>query len=175
MRLLHWSLVICIATAWFTRELLHPIHQYSGYAAAVIVTLRLAWPRCGNVYAHFGQFVHGPGVVRHYLAQHIAGRAPRYLGHNPLGGWMILALLLCVALLAASGAMLDTDLLWGYAWPVLIHASLGWLLVGCIVLHLAGVAFSSWQHRENLIAAMFSGNKKDDSSDQQAGSDKPCI
>ena len=75
---------------------------------------------------------------------------------------MVLALLLCVALLGLTGWALNTDLLWGYAWPVRVHQALGWTLLGLIALHLAGVLFTSWQHRENLLAAMLSGRKDAD-------------
>lgn len=159
VRLLHWSLVASIGAAWLSRDQIGPLHQACGYVAAAIVALRLAWGVLGGGHARFGDFVRGAGAVTGYLGLVIAGRAPRYLGHNPLGGWMVLALLSCIGLLAASGWLLDTELLWGYAWPVRVHAGLGWLLLGLIALHLAGVVFTSWQHRDNLVAAMFSGDK----------------
>ena len=40
-----------------------------------------------------------------------------------------------------------------------LHSGLGWTLLGLVALHVAGVAFTSWQHRENLVAAMFTGRK----------------
>jgi cytochrome b len=60
-----------------------------------------------------------------------------------------------------TGWAATTDLLWGYAWPVLLHTILAWTLVALIVLHIAGVVFTSWQHRENLVAAMITGDKDD--------------
>jgi len=159
LRLLHWSLALCVAAAWLTRSDTGPQHQYWGYAAAGIVTCRFLWGYAGNYYARFSQFVHNVGDTLHYLRLVLRGAAPRYLGHNPLGGWMVLALLLCVGLLGVTGWALNTDLLWGYAWPVRVHQALGWTLLGLIALHLGGVLFTSWQHRENLVAAMFSGRK----------------
>ncbi|WP_228895754.1 cytochrome b/b6 domain-containing protein [Pseudoduganella aquatica] len=164
VRLLHWLLVSSIAAAWYTSEDIGPLHEYCGYSAAFAVAARLLWSFAGSSYARFPQFVLGAGPTMAYLRQVLAGTAPRYLGHNPLGGWMVVALLSCVGLVAFTGWLTTTELLWGYAWPVRIHESLAWLLVALIAAHVGGVIFTSWQHRENLVAAMFSGNKSPEES-----------
>jgi len=71
----------------------------------------------------------------------------------------VVALLSCVGLLSITGWAMNTDLLWGYAWPVRIHAAIAWLTCGLVALHVLGVLFTSWQHKENLVKAMFTGNK----------------
>lgn len=167
-RLLHWVLVAAVAAAWWTGGSAGPVHEYLGYAAAAIVAARVAWGFVGSRHARFAQFVHGPRETAGYGRAVLAGRAPRYLGHNPLGGWMVLALLACVAALGLTGWLYTTDWLWGYAWLEQLHAALGWLLVGLAALHVAGVAFTSWQHRENLVAAMFSGRKAPPGADDVA-------
>lgn len=169
VRVLHWLLVLAVAAAWFTSEDTGALHQYLGYGALAIVCVRLAWHFVGNEYARFGQFVRGPAQTFFYLRTVLKGAPPRYLGHNPLGGWMVVALLSCVALLALSGWMLTTDLLWGYAWPVKLHATIAWLLLGLIALHVGGVVISSWMHRENLVAAMLTGEKVAEDGDNGAG------
>jgi cytochrome b len=159
VRVLHWLLVLAIAGAWFTSGRIGVAHEYVGYAAAAMVAARLAWGFIGNSYARFSQFVRPASFTVAYLREVMKGAAPRYLGHNPLGGWMVVALLLCVGLAAVTGWAATTDLLWGYAWPVTVHTVLAWTLVGLIALHIAGVVFTSWQHRENLVAAMLTGDK----------------
>ncbi len=159
MRLLHWALAASIVAAWLTRHDTGPAHEYIGYASAAVVAARLAWGRFGNRYARFAHFVRGPAPTWQYLRAVMAGGARRHLGHNPLGGAMVVALLSCVGLVALSGWALGTDLLWGYAWPVRIHEALSWLLVGLVVLHVAGVIHTSWHQRENLVAAMITGDK----------------
>ncbi|WLI89942.1 cytochrome b/b6 domain-containing protein [Massilia sp. R2A-15] len=159
VRVLHWMLVLSIAGAWFTSGEIGALHEYVGYAAAAIVAARLAWGFVGNAYARFSQFVRPAAPTIGYLRGVLRGAAPRYLGHNPLGGWMVVALLACVGLVALSGSAATTDLLWGYAWPVRVHKALAWTLVGLIALHVGGVVFTSWQHRENLVAAMITGDK----------------
>ena len=162
VRLLHWLLVLSIGAAWWSSSRMGPLHEWIGYAAAAIIALRLVWGFTGSGHARFADFLKPPRAVLAYLRQVIARQAPRHLGHNPAGGAMVAALLACVALVVVSGWAATTDLLWGYAWLVLIHTALAWLMVGLIALHLAGVAFTSWQHRENLVAAMITGDKPAD-------------
>jgi cytochrome b len=41
-----------------------------------------------------------------------------------------------------------------------LHAALAWLISVLVIGHWGGVALSSWQHRENLVAAMITGEKR---------------
>ena len=159
VRLLHWALVAAVATAWLSTRGFFLAHEPAGYAALVIVIVRLVWGIVGSRYARFSQFVRAPIWTMDYAAQLWAGREPRYLGHNPLGGWMVLALLGCVASLGMTGGLYTTDLFWGMAWLDQVHGALAWLLLALAALHVAGVSFTSWRHRENLARAMVTGNK----------------
>jgi cytochrome b len=157
VRAAHWALVLSIAAAWFTRGARHEI---IGYAALAVVALRVAWGFIGPRYARFAQFVRAPRATLDYSRALAAGRAPRYIGHNPLGGWMVVALLASVALTAASGWLSVTDRYWGVAWVQDVHEALADAMVFLVALHLAGVAHSSRRHRESLVAAMVTGRKR---------------
>lgn len=159
MRVLHWLLVLTVAAAWITSSRIGPAHEYLGYATCVIVIARLFWGRIGNRYARFTQFVRPAAATWQYLRGLAVAYAPRHLGHNPLGGWMVVALLSCVAALGLTGWLYTTDLLWGYGWLASLHAALGYLLLALIALHVVGVLLMSCKHRENLVVAMFSGDK----------------
>ena len=159
VRLVHWLLAIAIAAAWFTRHRNDGIHEYIGYTAGVLVALRFIWGFVGGRHARFAQFLRPPRATLDYLRQVLNATAPRHLGHNPLGGWMAVLLWTSVALLVATGWALGTDLLWGYAWPVLVHATVAWSMLALLALHVCGVILTSWQHRENLVAAMVTGDK----------------
>jgi cytochrome b len=159
VRLLHWTLAATLVAAWWTSSRPGPAHELIGYGAAALIVMRLVWGFTGNRYARFAHFLRAPLVARDYLKAVLHQRAPRHIGHNPLGGWMVVSLLACVGALALTGWALGTDLLWGYGWPVRVHGAIAWLLVGLVVLHIGGVLWTSWQHRENLIVAMFSGKK----------------
>lgn len=164
VRGLHWTLAAAIATAWISGHWpprhFDAWHHTAGYAAGAAVALRLVWGFAGGRYARLAQFVRGPcAVLDHARAMH-AGREPRYIGHNPLGGWMVLALWSAAAALTLTGWLYTTDWLWGYEWLSDLHAALAWLIAILVLGHLGGVAMTSRRHGENLVGAMFSGRKR---------------
>ena len=160
MRVLHWSLGVAIAVAWFSGEEELKRHEWAGYAALAVVALRSVWGFVGTRYARFSEFVRGPGAVIAYAASVARHAEPRHLGHNPLGGWMIVALLATVVGVGVTGWMYTLDAFWGLAWLEWTHRALAWSLVGLVALHVAGVVFSSLRHRENLVVAMLTGFKR---------------
>jgi len=162
VRVLHWSLGASVALAGLSLVDalgMGAAHRIAGYAALVVVLLRVVWGFAGRGHARFAQFVRGPVVTLRYLRQLLARSEPRTLGHNPLGGWMIVALLLCVAALAFTGWLYTTDMFWGSEAVEDLHRALAWTLLALVFLHVAGVIFTSWRHRENLVRAMFDGEK----------------
>lgn len=160
LRAMHWALAASIAIAWFSGEALLRQHELAGYVAFALVAARSVGGWFGARYARFGQFVRSPSEVLRYAGDLLRGRERRYLGHNPLGGWMVVALLATVAAVAVTGWMYTLDMFWGLAWVEWLHRTLAWMLVGLIALHVAGVVLTSWRHRENLVAAMVSGRKR---------------
>jgi cytochrome b len=160
VRVLHWTLVASVAAAWFTREGWGRWHEWIGYAALAVVVLRIAWGFAGPRFARFGAFVRTPMSVWTYAAAALRGRAPRYLGHNPLGGWMIVALVANVVLVTSSGWLYTTDAFWGVAWVGETHDVLAKSLLVLVALHVLGVVATSLAHRENLAASMIHGRKR---------------
>jgi cytochrome b len=160
VRVGHWTLVSAVALAWLTRAGWGAWHEWIGYAALAVVTLRIAWGFVGPRFARFRQFVLPPAKTIFYARRVLRGDEPRYLGHNPLGGWMIVALLAAVALTALSGWLYTTDAYWGVAWVGNLHEALAILVLVLAALHIGGVVFTSLQQRENLAAAMIHGRKR---------------
>ncbi|TFZ08632.1 cytochrome b/b6 domain-containing protein [Ramlibacter humi] len=159
VRCIHWSLAATCAAAWITTAIGMRWHEPLGYVALALVALRIVWGFAGGRYARFSQFVRSPRATWAYAVQVARGAAPRYLGHNPLGGWMALTLWGCIALLGFTGWLYTTDAFWGEAWLDRTHQVLGWSTLALVVLHLAGVALTARQHREKLVKAMLSGEK----------------
>jgi cytochrome b len=160
VRVLHWALVASVAASWLTREGWGRPHEWIGYSALAIVAMRVAWGFTGPRYARFTAFVRSPTDVLRYAAAAVHGRAPRYIGHNPLGAWMIVALVLDVALVALSGWLYTTDAFWGVEWVARTHDALAKSLLVLIALHVLGVVATSLAHRENLAASMLHGRKR---------------
>ena len=90
----------------------------------------------------------------------LAGTEPRYLGHNPLGGWMIVFLITGIALTGFTGWLYTTDQYWGVKWVGELHEGLASTLLGLIALHVAGVVFASRRHHENLAVSMLHRRKR---------------
>lgn len=160
VRLLHWSLVIAVALAWWTGDEMKLLHEWAGYVVLAIVSVRLVWGVIGTRYARFTQFVQVPKTVASYAKDVVAGTSPRYIGHNPLGGWMILALLATLLALGTSGWMMTLDPFFGQEWLEEVHELLANGLLGLLTLHVAAAVLNGPNHRENLVAAMFSGRKR---------------
>ncbi|MFM9969595.1 MAG: cytochrome b/b6 domain-containing protein [Burkholderiales bacterium] len=160
VRLCHWSLVITVTLAWLTHEGWGAWHEWIGYASLAVVAVRLPWGFLGPVHARFLVFVKPPAETMAYAKRVATGNEERHLGHNPLGGWMIVALLTNVLLVGLSGWLFTTDRYWGVEWVEILHEGLAISLLVLIALHLAGVIFTSMRHRENLAAAMVHGRKR---------------
>ena len=147
VRLFHWSLALSFAIAWLSANSRDDLHIWAGYAAGALVLARFAWGVVGTPYARFSQFVRSPRSVLSYLKVIARGGERRYVGHNPAGGAMVIALMLALAATSVSGwAPLTTDVFWGVAWMQRLHNGLanGLLLMVCV--HLAG-SYGSGQRR----------------------------
>lgn len=160
VRIFHWSLVLCFGGAYLLGEDGGTLHRGLGYAVLGLVAFRLIWGVIGPQTARFRSFVPTPGRLVSYVKDMLAHREQRYLGHNPAGGAMIVALLLALTGTGISGWMMTTDALWGVEWVEELHEALANGTLALVGLHVAGGIFSSIRHRENLVAAMFSGRKR---------------
>ena len=107
VRVFHWGLVAAFATAWLTADEIQPVHEVAGYTVAGLVAFRLVWGLVGSRHARFARFVKGPGETLAYLGDTIRGTERRYLGHNPAGAAMILALLVTLSGTAFTGWLME--------------------------------------------------------------------
>lgn len=187
VRVFHWGLVGAFATAWLTADELQPAHEIAGYAIAGLVSFRLVWGFVGSRYARFAQFLNGPRETLAYLADMSRGKERRYLGHNPAGAAMIVALLVTLSGTAFTGwlmaeparvAMLpDMPQIVAPAWAdddgdeygargkaegalEEVHETLANLMLLLAALHVGGVVLASVRHHENLARAMVTGDKR---------------
>jgi cytochrome b len=173
-RLFHWLLVLSVTigflTGFIAPEWWMGVHKWAGYAVAGLVLFRLVWGLFGSEYSRFGSMA---GATRH-LGDHVRGllmlRPPHFLGHNPLGVLMILALAVVLIGLTATGLFVlggeeKQGPLAGIADYAIgnsaktIHWLLALALLAMIAGHLAGVIGESLLQRENLVRAMITGRK----------------
>jgi cytochrome b len=170
-RVFHWLLAACVIGAWLTAESERSrmLHLALGYSAGVLVAWRVVWGFVGSRYARFTEFVRSPAAALSYLrgylpAARAAGQTPtHYVGHNPAGGWAVLALLAVVALAVGTGWVTyqdDSAELWAG-----LHALAGNGIMVLVGLHAAAVIVTGLLHRENLVRAMVNGYKRARSGD----------
>ena len=170
IRLIHWSFVLLLIGLWWSAEQAKDIdlHKKFGYALLGLLVFRLLWGFVGSSTARFSQFVRGPGGVFSYLRSR--GAEP-VVGHNPLGGWSVIALLLLLSMQLLIGLFAqDVDgiesgplsYLVDYEtadWARELHHLLFNGVLALVVLHVGAVLFYRLVHRNDLIRPMITGRK----------------
>jgi cytochrome b len=106
VRIFHWSLVAAFTVAYLSEDEWQDVHVLAGYTVAGLVAFRIVWGFIGSEHARFRDFVFSPATTLAYLKDMAAFRAKRYLGHNPAGGAMAIALLISLAATTLSGMKL---------------------------------------------------------------------
>jgi cytochrome b len=160
VRVFHWSLAILFVVAYATGDEIEKVHIAAGYAIAGLIAARIVWGFIGPRHARFSSFVRPPREVLAYLRNVALLRAPRYIGHNPAGGVMIVALLAMLIGTCITGFMMTTDAYWGAKWVEETHEVMANVTVGLVVAHVIGVLIASFEHRENLVKSMITGEKQ---------------
>ena len=169
VRVLHWTLVLTVAAAWLTRHSPGSWHEWLGYTTLAVVVTRTIWGFIGTGHARFTSFVRPASVTVAYARDVFSQQEMRFVGHNPLGGWMVIALLSMVALVGFTGWLYTTDRYWGVEWVEELHETLSNTLFAFVALHILGVVFTSARHRENLLASMLHGRKRDEVTGGEPG------
>lgn len=163
-RLFHWLLAALIGFSWWAQEDHLDWHRISGFAIAGLLVFRLWWGVAGSSTARFSGFLKGPGAILAYLK----GSGPGAVGHNPLGGWSVAAMLLALVVQVGLGLFsVDQD---GFeSGPLAKYVSFDTgrlaaggheivfnILLGLIVLHLAAIGWYA-ARRQNLVRPMITG------------------
>jgi len=174
VRIFHWVLVALIFTSWLTSEIggnAMTYHMWSGYSILALVAFRILWGFVGSQHARFGDFLYGPGAALRYVGGLFRPNASYYAGHNPIGGWSVVLLLLSVALQATTGLFANDEIFTegplaskvSNEWSSLattIHRYNIYVLYVLVGLHVAAALFYLFVKKENLIGAMFTGRKR---------------
>ena len=160
VRIFHWTLALgCIANLTVLRDV-QPAHEIVGYVILGAIAIRILWGFVGSAHARFSDFIPGPRKLLDYLGSRVRGKAPRYVGHNPGGALMMLALVGLATICSVTGVMMEQDAFWGVEWVEDFHKSAANLILALAVFHVLAALVESWHHRENLIRAMITGRKR---------------
>jgi cytochrome b len=177
-RLFHWLLVVLLCFSFVTALIEEfqntDLHMYSGYGILALILFRVSWGFVGGTYSRFSQFLKGPGACLRYIQLLFAvdnpNRLDNYTGHNPLGGWMIVAMLVVISVQIVTGLFSNDDIL--YEGPLaykvseamssrltVLHKQNYYLLGVLIFLHLCAISYYTLFKQQALAHSMISGFK----------------
>ena len=159
-RVFHWLLVICFAGAWLTSESerLQMIHYAFGYSAVALVLFRLVWGFVGTKYARFTQFLRGPNEMAGHIKSVLSSHQHSSPGHNPVGGIVMVGLMLIILLIGLTGYWSVKEFLGDFMSEA--HEAIASIALGLAILHIAAAVIMSLLQKENLIRAMVNGKKQ---------------
>jgi cytochrome b len=160
LRVTHWALAISITVAYFTANILDSVHTMAGWLALGLIAFRTLWGFTGTRYSRFATSVRSPSAALRYLRRLLRGRPGRYLGLNPAGAAMLIAMLALAAVSALSGWMQVTVRFFGVWWVEAIHAWSSHLVAALALAHVVAVAAVSVLQGENLVRSMITGRKR---------------
>ena len=171
VRVFHWALVGGFTIAYLTEGDLLAVHVWAGYTVGILIVARVLWGFVGPRHARFSDFIYDPVTTFRYGRDLVLLRGPRYLGHSPGGGAMVIVLLMFVAATVVTGLVVyggdqgagplaglfskDT----GEAMEE-VHEVIANITLALIFVHIFAVILASFVHRENLVRAMVTGYKR---------------
>ncbi|WGR94700.1 cytochrome b/b6 domain-containing protein [Bradyrhizobium sp. ISRA443] len=159
LRLWHWTLAAAVLVAWFTPNSHDRLHRLAGYSVIGLLAFRLIWGFAGTRYSQFKMLGARLRAAPRYLWNLRHGVTGRYIGLNPAGTVMLVALLVLLAISAITGAMQVTVTFFGVWWVEDTHAYASDAVIILVVLHVLGVVVMGILQRQNLVQAMITGRK----------------
>jgi cytochrome b len=174
VRLFHWLLVLLVAFMIFSGKVKGDWmvwHMRAGYTILALVLFRLLWGFAGSSSARFSGFLAGPSAAFGFVKKLLTRAPAPYASHNPLGGWMVVALLLALLFQVGTGLFANDDILIEGPLAALVSKATSdqltswhyWnvnLLLLLVALHVIAVGYHAVVMKENLIGAMFTGVKR---------------
>jgi len=174
VRIFHWVLVALLLFQVVSGKIggsLIEWHLYCGYAVFVLVVFRVLWGFAGSTSARFASFLVKPAAALSFGARLLSRRAETYAGHNPLGGWMVIALLVSLALQVGTGLFSNDGISTDAPLAALVSIEVSdlltdlhrlnfWVVVLLAAVHTAAALYHWLALKEDLIGAMFTGVKR---------------
>ena len=171
LRLFHWLFSTSILASWYTAEIEEmEIHIWLGYFMIGLLVFRLIWGFIGPRHARFSSFLQRPPAIWLYLKGVTDRASPQSIGHNPLGGLMVIAMIVLAAAQAATGLFATDDIIWAGPYNPLVSGATAEkltafhhynfnVILGAIVLHLLAIAYYAFAKRHYLVPPMLHGRK----------------
>ncbi len=173
LRLFHWVFALSVAASWATAKAgvdWMQYHIYLGYLIIGLLVFRVIWGFIGPRHARFSSFLQRPAAVWSYARGLLRADSHPSVGHNPLGGLMVILMLALVAVQATTGLFTTDTILWtGPYYPSVSSATASLLstvhnlnfniILAAVGLHIAAIVYYRTFKKQNLVSAMFTGYK----------------
>ena len=160
LRVWHWALAVLVLIACVTPNTQDSLHRFAGYSVIGLLAFRLVWGFFGTRHSRFERIGVKLRAAPNYLRNLLRGNTGRYLGLNPAGAVLLVAMLALLAISTVSGAMQVTVRFFGVWWVEDTHAYSSNAIIVLAGLHVLGTILMSVLQRENLVRAMFTGRKQ---------------
>ncbi len=171
VRVFHWSMVSLLACLWWSAEVGEMLwHQIFAYSLIVLLVFRLVWGFIGSDTARFSHFIKSPKQVMQYLCHRNLDKQTKVsLGHNPLGGYMVITMIVVILFQFTSGLFATDEVftegpLYGYV-SEYMSGMLTWLhklnfnlILILAAIHILAVVIHGIKG-DKLVGAMFTGYK----------------
>ena len=173
-RVFHWALVGCLGALWFTGENeFTDFHEKFGVSVLILITFRILWGFVGGEFARFTSFIRGPSAVKAYLTTLAGWKLPKELGHNPVGGWSVVAMLLAIMVQASMGLFGTDEILYDAPLSKFVSTGTARFITGLhedgfnvilvlVGIHLSAITLYLVVFRKNLVAPMIRGTTQAD-------------
>lgn len=181
VRLFHWLLVISLIAAWYTSDGERGLIEYHLQIGSFILGLiifRIIWGVVGTKYAKFSQFIPNKKSLIYYLKNVKKEKEYKTVGHNPVGGLMVIFMLTLILSQAISGLFMNDDVFtsgpyYSSASSVVqnimsvIHHNVFDVILVVSVLHISAALFYLFVKKANLILPMITGYKNDSNNNSK--------
>ena len=189
IRAFHWLLAGLISYQLFTAlsdDGPQDLHLTIGYIVMALIIFRFLWGIFGSYTARFTQFLEPPSKVFNYLRR--TEKTARSPGHNPLGGYSVLLMLVLISIQIVTGLICDDEIMLSgplsqYFSQITIsisnqiHATNAKLLIVVIGVHTAAIFWYQIIKRIDLITPMVTGFSRniEDSKAHDPVLEKPIL
>lgn len=132
-------------------------HMLSGLTMSFIVLLRIFWGLQGTKYSLFSSFKLKPLSLFNYFQSILKGTEAQVIGHNPASSYAAILMFALTFLLTTTGFLMVNGL--GKEFFEEVHEIFALIFALLVVLHISGVVFHQFRHRDAMIFSMITGNK----------------
>lgn len=160
VRIFHWTIVTGFALEMFVLDEGKWQHRWVGYVILSAILIRILWGFLGTPHARYADWFPTPKKLYIYISSLLKGNEPRYIGHNPAGAVMMIALIFAMTACGVTGWMQGLDRFWGEEWLQEMHEVLANSILVLAGIHVLGAIVESFRHKENLILSMVTGYKR---------------